>query len=536
MTEQGIPAVHMAGITKVFENGVVANEEVTLVAEEGTIHAVVGENGAGKSTLMNILYGRYRPDAGRIRLWGQDVEFHSPADAIRAGIGMVTQHSSLIGALTLLENVLLSAEASPFSVLPRRRSLERLRELEASLGIALDWNERARSLSVATLQKAEIIRTLLRNARVLILDEPTAALAPQESEQLFQILHTLTESGRTVLLVTHRLREVVEHAQRVTVLRAGHAVAEMPVRATTVAELASLMVGPSKRVFLGGAWDLNEPEDLRPQGTVVPESPDMAIPARMPPQAPLPVLEVQNVSVPARPGSSGLQGVSLTVHAGEILGVAGVDGSGQRDLCEVIVGLQRPLSGRILLKGKEVTSLGMAARARRGLGYCPEDRQREGLIGPFTVAENLILGHHWEPEHGGGFRLNHRRISDVARLAIAAHHIEPPAPQEPVWALSGGNQQKVLIARALLGQPAVLVAMQMTRGLDMHATRRVYEVVSAARNHGLGVLLVSLDLEELLEVCSRLAVLYSGRIVSVLNRDEFDRERIGQMMTTGQVH
>jgi len=525
----------MAGITKVFENGVVANEEVYLAAEEATVHAIVGENGAGKTTLMNILYGRYRPDAGRIRIRGADVAFHSPADAIRAGIGMVTQHSTLVPALTLLDNVLLGHELQRLGMLDRSRMLARLREIEAALGIRLEWNLPARQATVATRQKAEIVRALSREAKVLILDEPTAALAPGEAAQLFEMLHALTRTGRTVLFITHRLKEVMEHAQRVTVLRGGHSVAEMPVAETTATELAALMVGPSKRAYLAGESVETGALEYRVEQRSVGEDPWKVYSKAGHAGPPLPVLEVRNVSALGRSAGSSLRAVSLEVHAGEILGIAGVDGSGQRELCEVIVGLLPPTEGRVVLNGHDVTLMDTAGRFRRGLAYCPEDRQTEGLVLPFTVEENLLLGHHWQPEHGGGFRLEPRRIRETARLAIAAHHVEPPSPTIPAAALSGGNQQKLLVARALLGKPSLLVAMQPTRGLDLQATRRLFEIIAAARAHGLGVLLVSLDLEELLDVSDRSAVMYEGRVAGVLERPSFDRNVIGQMMTTGSM-
>jgi len=522
----------MAGITKVFDTGVVANDDVHLAVQAGTIHAIVGENGAGKTTLMNVLYGRYRPDAGRIRVFGSDVEFRSPADAIRAGIGMVTQHSTFIPALTILDNVLLGNEPSTAGILRRGAAIGRLEELTAGLGVTLEWNARAGAMSVAALQKAEIVRALYRGAAILILDEPTAALAPQESEQLFSLLHELARSGHTIILITHRLREVREHADYVTVMRAGRSVAQMPANATTAAELAALMVGPSRKVYLAGDDSVMSAEDdltLAPRPLDEPAGPAH----RAPTAAPLPVLEVRDLTVEGMRSNPGLRDLSLTVHAGEVLGVAGVDGSGQAELCLATVGLRPIVSGTIFLNGKDVTHRPTAFRLRQGLAYCPEDRQRDGLILPFSVAENLILGHQREPEHGGGTVLNYSRIRETARIALSLHRIDAPSPDTPAAFLSGGNQQKLVIARSLLGKPTVLVAMQLTRGLDLNASRRLFQILDAARGQGLGVLLVSLDLDELMDASDRIAVLFAGRLAGIVERSEMDRSVIGQMMTTG---
>lgn len=529
------PFVHMAGITKTFATGVVANDDANLAVQRGTIHAIVGENGAGKTTLMNVLYGRYRPDAGRIRLDGRDVEFRSPADAIKAGIGMVTQHSTFLPALTAMENVFLGHEPAVLGVLRLRAAMERAEEIAAKLGVNVDWRARAATLSVATLQKAEIIRALYRGARILILDEPTAALAPQEASQLFSLLHDLVKSDHTVLLITHRLREVLEHADRVTVMRAGRTVADMATDSTTAAELASVMVGPSRKVYLAtdqpgemfGEEPTQAPSD-RGGSAVVERHP--------PPSVPLPVLEVRNLTVPGRPGRPGLRDVTLTLYAGEVLGIAGVDGSGQSELCEAIVGLRTPAAGTILLNGKDVTHRPPAYRLRKGLAYCPEDRQRDGLVLGFSVAENLLLGHHREPEHGGGTILNPQRLRDATRMVLQLHHIEAPSPETTAAYLSGGNQQKVVIARCLLGKPSALVAMHLTRGLDLASVRRLYSILEAARSQGLGVLLVSLDLDELTEAADRIAVLFSGRLAGILTRQEMDRDTLGRMMTTGAAH
>lgn len=514
-------AVQMAGITKVFDTNVVANADVALNVRRGTVHALVGENGAGKTTLANVLYGRYRPDSGRVRIHGSDVELRSPADAIRHGIGMVTQHTTLIPALSLLDNMLLGQEMARFGILRRSHAAQRLEAIASELGVSLDWSEPAQTSSIATLQKAEIARALLRGADVLILDEPTAALAPQEAERLFTILANLTTKGRTVIVITHRLRDVMDHAQWVTVMRAGRSVRETETSATSIDELASLIVGPSSgSPMLGVDTERNAAGDAEPTEHAEP-------PPRMP------VLEFHDVTVPGRPGSAGIRNVTLTLHAGEILGIAGVDGSGQRELCHVAAGLLRPASGRIILNGREVTCRSAAHRIRAGLAFCPEDRQREGLVLPFSIWENLLLGRHRIREFGGGALLDHRTIRAIAKQQVSLHSIQAPAVDAPASILSGGNQQKVMVARALVGHPAVLVAMQPTRGLDLRAARATYDAIAAERARGMGALIVSLDLDELLEATDRIAVLFAGRIVAIVRSTDTDRSATGQMMTTG---
>lgn len=521
----------MAGITKVFDTGTIANDEACLSVYPQTIHAIVGENGAGKTTLMNILFGRLRPDSGRIRIDGQDVEFRSPIDAIRTGLAMVAQHSSFIPALTVLENCMLGAEIATGGILRIPEARRRLEELAAKLGGPLPWDQRAEQLSVASLQRAEIVRALFRGARTLILDEPTAALSPPEAERLFDILHTLVATGHTILLVTHRLREVTEHAQHVTVLRGGRTVAEMPTALTTAAELSALMVGVSRRTYLGDPWSDVVPEPAtEATGDAMQAVPYQPRPVGV---APMPVLELDHLSVPSEGSRDRIEDLTLTVSAGEIVGVAGVDGSGQLALFEGIAGVRPIQRGRVLLNGRDVTRRNTGYRLRAGLSLIPEDRQRDALILPFSITENILLGYHWRQDFGGGFVTAPKRARETARLAVTVHRIQPADVDEPAMALSGGNQQKLVLARALLPKPSVLVAMQPTRGLDLHATRHAYELIAAARQHGMGALVISLDLDELLEVSDRIAVLYAGRLAGIIERHEMDRALIGRLMTTG---
>lgn len=510
----------MAGITKRFGETVIANDDVSLVAQAGTIHAIVGENGAGKTTLMNVLYGRYRPDAGRIRVCGSDVEFRTPADAIRHGIGMVPQHSTLIPALTVLENLELGHERSAWGILRRGPALAGSSAVAQRLGVDLPWHSPARQLSIGALQKAEIVRALSRGASILILDEPTAALAPQEGEALFLLLRGLATEGRTAIVITHKLGEVLRHTDRVTVLRGGRSVAEVETSTTTAAELAALMVGPGRCLDLAASRPVvAEPASPEPHEET---------PLQMP------VLEVRGVTAASDDGLASITEINLSVRSGEIVGVAGVDGSGQQLLAEAIVGLRRIRAGTIRLNGRDVTTAPVRRRLAGGLAYCPEDRGREGLIASFSVAENLLLGRQRLPDHGGGLVLNRPAIMHRAADAVSRFGVVPSFTQAPASALSGGNQQKLMVARALLGRPKALVALQPTRGLDIDATRAVYATIKAETRRGMGVLLFSLDLDEILEVADRVAVLFAGYISAVLSRADADRDVIGRLMTTGE--
>lgn len=510
------PAIQMLAMTKTFPGGIVANDSVSLAVENGSIHAIIGENGAGKSTLMSLLYGRYLPDSGRIRMNGQDVEIDSPARAIALGLGMVTQHSTLIPALTILENIVLGAEPTSFGLLDRRKARQKVQELAQRLGLALDWNAAVETLSVAALQKAEIVKALYRGARILILDEPTATLAPQEADALFHLLHTLRDNGTTIVFITHKLREVMAHSSRVTVLRGGRSVAELPTAETQPEELLGLMLGRAET--LSPASDSLSPQPPRSwhesggQGKTVP------------------ILRLSDVTILNNRRATAVRDVSLDVYPGEVLGVAGVDGSGQRELAEAIIGLRPLAKGQIFLEGTDIATLPIHERMLRGLAFIPEDRHREGLVLDFSLSENLILGHHREKRFGGGKVLDLVRISRNGETAVRENRVRAPGAQAFARGLSGGNQQKVVIARALEGSPRVLVAMTPTRGLDVDATRFVYDRFQAAQAKGLAILLFSLDLDEIFEISDRIAVMYNGGLADILPRLEATPDRIGQRM------
>ncbi len=532
------PAVLMANITKVYPGNVVANDHVSLMVRQATIHAVVGENGAGKSTLMSILYGAVRPDEGRIRLRGKDIILRSPADAIRSGIGMVTQHSSLIPALTVLDGILLGHETSALGFLRRRAAAERLEAIASRLEISVPWSRPARELTVAALQKAEIVRALYRGATILILDEPTAALAPQEAEALYTTLHGLVADGATVIVVTHRLQEVIAHASRVTVLRQGRRVSESDTSLTTMREIAAQMVGGTSQPLT----ELASPEAPSPDTDGGYQSTD----SQTQPSAGhrLPVLELNGVCLgkrgstghaPSDGGDAVPPALDLSVNAGEIVGVAGVDGNGQRELADVVIGLAPCAKGRVIVNGIDVTHAPLRRRMTAGLACCPEDRQTEGLILSFDLAENLLLPNLDRTDMGAGACIKWPRVRRTASEAMQTYGIRAFAPDVPAGSLSGGNQQKLLLARAMVRNPACLLALQPTRGLDIHAAHAAFEVIRHACARGMGVLLISLDLDELLERADRIAVLYSHRLVGVLPRRAATREIIGALMTTGQL-
>lgn len=535
--EDGEFAVRMENITKRFP-GIVANQDVHLRVFSGSFHAVIGENGAGKSTLLNILYGRHRPDTGRIFLRGEEVTgaLHGPADAIRRGIGLVSQHYALIPALSVLENVILGSEpVLPGGVLNLRVAGERIRQLAMQLEIgAIDLNMRADRLSVAAQQKVEILKAFYRGASLLLLDEPTATLAPQEANTLFQLLTGLVARGATILFVTHKLREVMAHSDYVTVLRAGRNLGDFRTGETTPAELLQRMIGARSTTGV----DLRMPLHAGPLSAVEAAAcSDELLPAtvaEVPPQmAASPLLQVENVSVRNARRVMRVHSVSLEVGKGEIVGVAGVDGSGQRELAEAIVGVSRCEAGRLFLAGVDITSLGVRSRQRMGVSYIPEDRHRSAVVLDFSLAENFLLGHERQPEWGGGRLLDYARMVERAAGMILRYDVRVGAQgaATAMRSLSGGNQQKVVVARAMESAPRLLVACQPTRGLDVEASRFVYRTLISARESGLGVLLFSLDLDEIFQLADRIAVMFNGRIAGIMPRGRATPENIGALMT-----
>ena len=485
----------MRGVVKRFGD-VVANDAIDFTLRPRTIHALLGENGAGKTTLMRILYGLAPPDAGSIFVGGKSVEIRSPKDAIRAGIGMVTQHFSLAGPMTVADNVVLGDEGG--FRLDSRTARRRVAEAGERAGIAVDAGARVDTLSVGEQQRVEIVKALSRNARVLILDEPTAVLVPQQVEGLFAALRRLCEQGLAVVFISHKLREVKAISDEVTVLRRGQVVATTPTADTDERELGRMMVGrPMRGVARSGDAHAGEP-----------------------------VLRVEGLEAAGALGLPALRGLTFDVRAGEVLGVAGVSGNGQTELAEVLSGMRAPTAGRVTVGGRDVTGSKPAAVTAAGVGRIPENR-RASVVGDLSVAYNLVL------EELDSFRrgpvLDEKRIRARAADLIERFDIRARA-SDPVGTLSGGNIQKVLLARVLAREPRVLVVAQPTQGLDVGATEYVRSQILAQRDAGAAVLLVSEDLEELLALADRIVVMYEGEITGRFDRADVDVERLGLLM------
>jgi len=499
-------AVEMRRITKRYPR-VVANDLVDLEVREGEIHAIVGENGAGKSTLMKILYGLTAPDEGEIRLWGTPITAHRPSDAIRLGVGMVHQHFMLVDTLTVAENVVLGEEPVRNGLLIDEVSArERVEALSRQYGFRLDPGELIENLSVGLEQRVEIVKVLYRGAKILILDEPTGVLTPQEVRELFTILRSLRESGRTIVFITHKLDEVLELADRVTVMRDGKVMGVVEASQTTEAELAKMMVG--RDVLLRVSRGESSPGDV--------------------------ALSVSGLSAVGRKGTEVLSGVDLEVRGGEILGIAGVQGNGQTELVEVLTGLRRAAAGRVTLSGVDVTNGAPRAVRDLGVAHIPEDRQDRGLVLEFTVAENLVLGRHHAPPYSKGGLLRLDAIAEHAARLVRDHDIRPRDSETEALNLSGGNQQKLIVARELDGSPTLLIASQPTRGVDIGAIEFVHQSLLRMRDSGVAVLLISAELSEIMTLSDRIAVMYGGTIVATFEGGLATEETLGAYMTGGK--
>jgi general nucleoside transport system ATP-binding protein len=506
MAEQARPILELHGITKRFP-GVLANDHVDFDLHRGEVHALLGENGAGKSTLMNILYGLYHPDEGDILINGEPVRISSPREAIGHGIGMVHQHFMLIPVMTVAENVVLASEPRKGGVfLDYEAAVERVRQLSSAFRFAIDPHAKVESITVGQEQRVEILKALYRGADILILDEPTAVLTPQEADELFGILKTLQREGMSIIFISHKLREVLEIADRITVLRRGKKVDTIPREGATREGLARLMVG--REVLLRVEKPPPDPRD--------------------------PLLQVEDLHVLDDRDLEAVRGVSLAVRAGEIVGVAGVDGNGQSELIDALSGLRKPIAGRILIGDRDVTTASARQRYDTGLGHIPEDRQRRGLVLDFTLAENLAL-HDYEKEPFAklGWLRPGRMIASARRL-LHEFDVRGGGPRTRAAALSGGNQQKVVVAREVSRDPRVLIAAQPTRGLDVGAIEFVHRRLVEERDEGRAVLLISLELDEVLSLADRILVLYEGRIVAEYGPDVTEEE-LGIAMTGGRV-
>jgi general nucleoside transport system ATP-binding protein len=496
--------LELRSITKRF-GSLVANDHIDLVVQPGEIRALLGENGAGKTTLMNVLYGLIQPDEGEILLDDEQVVIHSPRDAIRARVGMVHQHFMLVPVFTVAENVTLGTEpvrrlATPavnlgglrvpalglpsIGLLDRRKARRDVLELSERFGLRVDPDALVEDLPVGVQQRVEIIKALLRDASVLVLDEPTAVLTPGETEDLFRIMHELRAGGRSIIFISHKLKEVQAIADTITVIRRGKVVGERPA-ATSGAELASLMVGRSVQLRVSK-------EAARP-GEVV--------------------LDVQDLNVHGERGEHSVRDVSFEVRAGEILGVAGVQGNGQTELCEALMGL-RPSTGSVHLDGTDLSNASTRTRLRAGIGYVPEDRSEDGIVSDFSVADNLVLDVYDRPPYASGIALNLAAIRDSAATRVQEYDVRTTSVQTPVGTLSGGNQQKVVVAREMSRDVKLLLASQPTRGLDVGSIEFVHKRLVAQRDAGAAVLIVSSELDEIYALADRIAVMYEGQIVA----------------------
>lgn len=508
MSAQPLPApaigsLELRGITKRFP-GVVANDGISLTVRAGEIHALLGENGAGKSTLMKILYGLHQPDEGAILIDGRAVTIGSPHDAIRRGIGMIHQHFMLVPSLTVAENVALGLPSSRGLRLDLGRVAARVSELSAAYGLQVDPLAPVWQLSVGEQQRVEIIKALYRGADLLVLDEPTAVLTPQESEDLFRMLRQMRAEGRALVFISHKLNEVLALCDSVSILRNGQHIGTYPAAEMSRASLARLMVGR----------DVGLPES-RARAAATDDSP--------------PLLDVLGVSALGDRGTPALRAVSLGIRAGEILGLAGVSGNGQRELAEVIAGMREATAGQVRLGGQELGGA-PAQRMAAGLSYIPEERMRDGAIQAFTVEENLILRDHARAPYARGPFLNWRHIHAQASELIWLFGVKAAGPQAPIRTLSGGNIQKVIMARELARKPRVLIAAQPTRGVDIGASEYIHQMLLDLRAGGAGILLISEDLDEILALADRIAVIHAGEIAAVLPRAEATAERLGLLM------
>jgi simple sugar transport system ATP-binding protein len=497
------PAIALRGITRRF-GPVVANRDVSLELAPGEIHALVGENGAGKSTLMRVLYGLLQPDAGRIEVDGRPVRIASPAAAMRLGLGMVHQHFMLVDTLTVAENVTLGREpGATLGVMRRRAAEDAVAALSARHRLPVDPRAPIRTLSVGEQQRVEILKALHHGARVLILDEPTAVLTPQEVDELFDVLRALERDGTTVVLITHKLAEVKALAERVTVMRAGAVVGGGAVASLTVERIAELMVGHA--------------------------IPPLHARAERAPTAPL--LEVRGLEVRDDRGLPAVRGVSFDVGNGEIVGIAGVEGNGQHELIECLAGLRGRAKGEVRILGASASGRSAREHAALGVAHIPADRLRRGLVPPMSLAENLVLGLHHEPTLGNGPLLSPARLAAHARPLLARYDVRPPEPRLPASALSGGNQQKLIAARELTRGAHVILAAHPTRGVDLGAIAFLHRRLLEERDAGHAIVLVSSELSEILALSDRIFVMYEGRFVHETRPDATDERALGLHMT-----
>jgi simple sugar transport system ATP-binding protein len=500
-------AVEMKGITKTFP-GVVANDNVDFILDKGEVHGLLGENGAGKTVLMSVLYGLYRPDKGQIFVNGGLVEIDKPSTAMKLGIGMVHQHFMLVPSLTVAENIVLGCEPSKHNFwFDTNKAISDTKALSTRYGLQVDPKAVVKSLPVGIQQRVEILKALYRKAEILILDEPTSVLTPQETERLFSAIKTLRDQGKSVIFISHKLKEVCTICDRITVLRKGRVVGTVDVDQTSPKQLAKMMVGRE----LPSTYKRKKSASITP------------------------VLRVEELRALNDRKLLTLKDIAFEVHESEILGLAGVEGNGQTELIEVLTGIRKPEAGKILLNGERIDNLSTHKRMERGLSDVPQDRQRTGLILGFSVSENLILGRHdRQPFAAKWLRLDLKTISDFAEERIREYSIKTPSKDTLAGNLSGGTQQRVVVARECSGEPKFIIAAQPTRGLDVGATDYVRRKLLEMRDRGCAILLISTDLDEILALSDRIAVIYEGQIVAFREHNKTNEIELGLLMAGGK--
>lgn len=496
------PLLELRGISKAFP-GVLANDQIDLTLNEGEILALLGENGAGKTTLMNILYGLYTPDEGEIIIRGSKIEILDPNDAIQQGIGMVHQHFMLVPVFTVTENVMLGVEPMRAGIfLDREATSNSIREISSRFGLHVDPDAMVEDLPVGIQQRVEIIKVLYRKADILILDEPTAVLTPQEVVEFFKVVRSLVSQGKSVIFITHKLKEVLSIADRITVLRDGKVAGSTTPKKATEASLAKMMVG--REVILKVDKRKAKPGEV--------------------------VLEVENLRVSDDRGLEAVKDVSLEVRAGEVLGVAGVQGNGQTELVEALTGLRKIESGKVTIIGEDMTNASPRAIREVGSAHVPEDRQQDGLVLSFPVSENLVLNTYYESPFAKGWNLQFDEIEAAAEERVELFDVRTPSIFIPVSSLSGGNQQKVIVAREFSRSIKLLIASQPTRGLDVGSIEYIHNRIIQKRDEGCGILLVSPELDEVISLSDRIAVMYGGQVAATLPAKEATKERLGLLM------
>ncbi len=496
------PILELRGITKQFP-GVLANDHIDLTLNEGEIHVLLGENGAGKSTLMNILYGLYNPDVGEIIVRGKKADIKGPNDAIALGIGMVHQHFMLVPVLTVTENVMLGVESIKNGiVLDRKTAAERVSAISQQYGLAVDPNAYVKDIPVGIQQRVEIIKLLYRSADILILDEPTAVLTPQEADDLFEVLRSLVKQGKSIIFITHKLREVMEIADRITVIRLGKVVGGTTPKEANEIRLAEMMVG--------------RPVELRVKKKQA--------------QAGEVMLNVQNLVVADDRMNKTVDGVSFDVRAGEVVGIAGVQGNGQTELVEALTGLRKAVDGRLSIAGQDCTKASPRRITELGIAHVPEDRQADGLVLSAPVADNLVLNTYYLPPFAAGIVMNQPAIDAAARERVEQFDVRTPGIGVPAGKLSGGNQQKVIVARELSRPIKLLIASQPTRGLDVGSIEYIHQRIIQKRDEGCAVLVVSAELDEIMALSDRIAVMYKGRIIDTVPAKGTSKNHLGLLM------